>query len=131
MKGFAEFNYNGNALMIVPKGSGWFSIDSIDLAMINAASLMVAWQAPPASDYTFEIHLDSPDGKKLGEFNLPGVSKPAATKDKNPKLGGLVITSKLEPVTDGKMHNIYVVSKAKDPNDASQFALQWIQFQSK
>ena len=131
MQGFAEFNFNGNQLMIVPKGSGWFSIDSIDLAMINTASLMVVWQAPPVSGYTFELHLDSPDGKKLGEFNLPGMNKPPVTKDKNPKMGGLMITSKLEPVTDGKMHNVYVVSKAKDPKDASQFALQWIQFQAK
>ena len=93
--------------------------------------LMAAWQAPPASDYLFELHLDSPDGKKIGEFKLPGVTKPQVTKDKNPKMGGLMMTTKLEPVTDGKLHNIYVVSKAKDPNDASQFALQWIQFLSK
>jgi cytochrome c len=130
-KGFAAYTFNGMALMIVPKGSGWFSIDSIDLAMINGVSLMAAWQSPPATDYIFELHLDSPDGKKIGEFILPGVHKPQVTKDKNPKMGGLMMTSKLEPVTDGKLHNIYVVSKAKDPNDASQFALQWIQFLSK
>ncbi len=46
-------------------------------------------------------------------------------------MGGTLIPITLEAVTDGKLHSIYIVTKAKDPKEANMAALQSIQFNSK
>jgi len=37
----------------------------------------------------------------------------------------------LQPVADGKFHNLYIVSKANDPKEKVFVRIQWIQLQSK
>jgi cytochrome c551/c552 len=120
--GFTTVNINGGRIMVAPKGTGWFSIDSIDLTGIDGADVMLLWEKPPQSGYLFEVRLDSPEGKKLGEFTLQGV---AGTK------GGKVLKLNLEQVSDRMFHNVYIVSKVQDPKEPNQVGLQWIQFQSK
>ena len=62
----------------------------------------------------------SPDGKKLGEAVLEGV--------KGQKNSSKQLKLTLELVTDGKMHNLYIVSKVKDAKEPNAAGLQSIQF---
>lgn len=123
MKEFTSMTYDGNKLMIVPKGSGSFGLDNLDLTGINGAMLIAGWQTAPKTGYRFEVHLDAPDGVKIGEGTLPG-----GLKDKpGAKFGGTAVPIKLNPVTDGKKHSIYIVSNSNDPKTADMVALQAIQ----
>jgi len=127
LQGFSKVTFNGNTYLLIPANTGSFSIDGIDLSGISDATITMGWQKPPVSGYTFELHLDSPQGEKIGEFTFAG-------KDENPKPGEKIqpqfakLNSTISPVKDGKMHNLYVVSKAKDPSLTGPAALASIQF---
>ncbi|MEO7047430.1 MAG: c-type cytochrome, partial [Ferruginibacter sp.] len=125
MKSFSTITYGGMAMLIIPQTSGWFRIDTISLSGITRASINIGWQAPPVPGYTFEVHLDSPDGVKIGEFTFAGVTGKADEKAK-PQFA--TISSAITPVTDGKMHDIYIVSNSKDPSIAGTSALTSLQF---
>lgn len=129
LKDYTTMSFNGNQLMIVPKGTGSFSLDSLDLTGISAAELMVGWQTPPQFGYTFELHLDAPDGKKIGEAVLEG--KGSESAQSNEGFGGTMLKMNLEPVTDGKIHNLYVVSRVNNEEELGTVALQAIQFSAK
>ena len=124
MEGYSKATFGGKTFLIIPE-KGWFRIDSIDLSAITKASIMMGWQKPPVAGYTFEVHLDSPTGQKIGEFTFAGKGG-AAPKDAKPQFA--VITSSISPVNDGKMHNIYIVSKIVDPSVKGMAALSSIQF---
>lgn len=126
---FTAMNYNGNRMMIVPKATGSFSLDSLDLNGINGAELVVGWQKPPQYGWTFELHLDSPDGPKIGEAVLDSSSIKNAQSGEG--FGGTMLKMNLEPVTDGKLHNLYVVSKVNNEQESGTVALQAIQFSAK
>jgi hypothetical protein len=58
-----------------------------------------------------------------------------ATYDVNPGQGvagkdraTLTLKQNFTPVTDGKKHNVYVVSVPKDPKEQKSVAVQWIEF---
>jgi cytochrome c len=121
-KGFTTIDFNGMHFMITPTTDGWFSVDNIDLSGITNAVLAAGWQKAPEFGFTFELRLDSPDGKKIGEGVLPG-----GLVTKGP-MGGTAIPFKLEPVTDGKLHQLYVISKPKE-KESGQVGLQFLQFQ--
>ena len=125
MKSFSKMNYNGMTVLIIPQTTGWFSIDTISLTGITRASINMGWQTPPVSGYTFELHLDSPGGQKIGEFTFAGENGKADAKAK-PKFATL--TTSIKPVTDGKMHDIYIVSNAKDPSITGTAGLVSLQF---
>jgi glucose/arabinose dehydrogenase/cytochrome c551/c552 len=129
MYGFTTINYNGVRMMITPKGTGWFSVDSIDLSGIRQATILAGWQQAPEYDYTFELKLDSPQGETIGLGTIKGTPKDKgkANKPVTDAIPGTSIVMNMKPVTDGKKHNLYIVSKvdAKEPN---QMGLQWIQF---
>jgi hypothetical protein len=124
MEGYSKATFGGKTFLIIP-AEGWFRIDSIDLFAITKASIMMGWQKPPVAGYTFEVHLDSPTGQKIGEFTFAGKNGPAP-KDAKPQFA--VITSSISPVNDGKMHNIYIVSKIADPSVKGMAALSSIEF---
>jgi cytochrome c len=128
MGGYTKFSINGMNMMVVPKANGWFSIDDIDLTDITAATVGVGWQKAPQSGYNFELRLDSQDGKKLGEFEVKGGGESAT--EKKPSITS-TINVKLEPVNDGKMHKLFIVSKPKDPKESEQMALSFIEFKTK
>jgi len=123
MKEFKQENFEGKRYLIVPKVNGWFSIDSVDLSGINGADLMIASLTPVQFGYTFEVHLDTPDGTKIGELVLP-VQTGSGKQEKVFKIGW-------QAVTDGKFHNLYFVSKINDPNEKTTVGIQWIQLHSK
>ena len=80
MQAFSKANYNGVNYMIIPQNTGWFSIDSIDLTNISRAVLTMGWQKPPVSGYTFEVHIDAPNGNKIGEFTFAGKAESGDSK---------------------------------------------------
>ena len=124
MEGYSKATFGGKTFLIVPE-TGWFRIDSIDLTAISKASMMMGWQRPPVPGYTFEVHLDSPDGQKIGEFTFAGKTG-AAPKDAKPQFA--TITSSISSVSDGKLHDVYIVSKIADPSVKGMAALSSIQF---
>ncbi|MGN6248122.1 MAG: ThuA domain-containing protein [Ginsengibacter sp.] len=125
MEGFSKVTFGGRTFVIIPANTGWFRIDSIDLSGISKAALTMGWQKPPVAPYDFELHLDSPTGPKIGSFTFAG--KTGKGKDDG-KPQFAVLNSSLTPVTDGKMHNVYVVSKSKDPSVGGTAALASLQF---
>ena len=126
MKGFSGIDFNGMRFMITPAGDGWFSIDSVDLQGINAASVMVGYQEAPKFGFVFELRLDAPDGKKLGELVM---NPPANASAK--KVSMSMLQASLTPVSDGRLHDLYIVSKPKDPKESTQVGLGSLQFSAK
>ena len=123
LKNYTKANSEGKRYLIVPKGNGWFSIDSVDLTGIHAADFMIASLSGVEFGYTFEVRLDTPEGNKIGELILPA----STATGKQEKL----FKVSLQPVADGKFHNLYIVSKANDPKEKVFVRIQWIQLQSK
>ena len=123
--GYTSVDFGGMRFMIVPKTAGSFSLENIDLTGVTAAVLSAGWQKAPDFGFSFELRLDSPDGKKLGEgTTTDGIAS------KGP-MGGIAIQMKLEPVTDGKLHTLYIVSKPLNEKESSQIGLRSIQFIAK
>lgn len=125
--GYSSMAYNGMNLLIAPKTPGSFGLDSLDLTGVTGVTLVLGWQEPSKAGYDFELRLDSPDGTKLGEVTLKGsqaASKPGA-------IGGTLLTIPVTPVTDGKLHRIYLLSKARDPKELSAVAIQTLELTSK
>ena len=116
--------YGGMSYVMVPKVKGSFSLDNIDLTGITAADIAVGWDKAPLFGYDFELRLDSPDGKKVGQAVL------SAGKQDKPKggFGSSVLPFKIEPVTDGKLHILYIVSVPKNAGESNTLVLQTIQF---
>ncbi|MEO8721768.1 MAG: ThuA domain-containing protein [Ginsengibacter sp.] len=124
MEGYSKVTFNGNSYLVIPN-EGWFSIDQIDLTDISKTSLNIGWQKAPVSGYTFELHLDSPKGQKVGELSFAGKSG-GGKDDTKPEFA--IINSSFSPVKDGKLHNLYIVSKIKDPSVKGTAALASLQF---
>lgn len=120
LKGYTFVDFNGMRFMITPLAQGWFSMDDLDLSGINSAVLAAGWQKAPAVGFEFELRLDTPDGKLLGSARLG--PQPAS---KAP-MGGTALMFKIDPVTDGKLHKLYIVSKPVDKEDG-QIGLQSLQ----
>jgi len=117
-KGFVPFKYNGTHVMLFPNGEGYLSSDSIDLSGVHSIKLSCGWQADPTKPIGFEAHLDSPDGKLLGKGSV--VSMP-----KKGTLGGGVATMVVAPVTDGGLHTVFLLYKAKEAISGGVVSLQF------
>lgn len=126
LKDFTSIDYNGMHLLIIPKSMGWFNLgNAIDLTDIRSAKLAAGWQTAPEFGFTFELRLDAPDGTLIGEGILKGGMESKAT------MAGTVIDMKINPVTDGKLHQVYLVSKPNNDKETGTAALQYIQFLNK
>lgn len=125
--GYTSLDFGGNRLLLTPKAVGSFSLDSLDLTGISTATIAMGWQFAPQFGYTFELRLDAPNGKKIGEAILKG-SGSAAPKEGIQRTSLPIV---IQPVTDGKRHNLYLVSKPNDPGEPNQVALRAIGFGSK
>ncbi|MEO6721112.1 MAG: ThuA domain-containing protein [Ferruginibacter sp.] len=122
---YTSGSFNGMSFVIVPKTKGSLSLDSIDLTGVTAADIMAGGNDAPLFGYDFELRLDGPDGKKLGQAALPA-GKAGQPKPKT--RFAAVIPFKIEPVTDGKLHNLYIVSVPKNAGESNTLVLQGIQF---
>ena len=130
MEGFNKASFNGTAYMLLPANNGWFSTDSIDLSTISRASIMLGWTEQPIAAYTIELHLDSPEGKKIGEYKFEGVAGKQGEKPSNAvKPQFKTLNSNIEQVNDGKLHKLFVVAKVNDPKASNNtLAMAYIQF---
>lgn len=125
MEKYQAENKNGMRLMIAPKTEGWFVLENIDLTGITGATLNMVWEKPAQSGYSFELRLDAPGGQKLGSFTLPGGGP--AGNGQTPVISK-ALSSAFAAVTDGKKHNLYIVSKPTNAAEPNQVGVQWIQF---
>jgi len=127
LKGYTTVDFSGMRFMIVPNTQGWFSLNNIDLTGVRTAKLTAGWQKAPDFGYSFELRLDAPDGKKIGE----GVVNGGGGSTKAGAMGGAEIQMKIDPVNDGKLHTIYIVSKPLNEKETGQMGLQQIEFLNK
>ena len=125
---FAIQSFGGMQFFMVPKEEASFSLDSIDLTGISGVELMLTSNSSPKYGYVFEFRLDGLNGRKIGEGTLPAGAKFTAGQG---GYGRTSITANLEPVTDGKHHNLYVVSKALNAGEEGSLILTFLQFKSK
>jgi glucose/arabinose dehydrogenase/cytochrome c551/c552 len=123
MKEYNTFSLNGNTLMIVPNSEGWFRLDRLDLSGIKSAELSLGWQKAPEKGYVFEFHLDAPNGQKIGAVELKGGMPPGKSG-----VGGTLIRAVLQPVEDGKFHNLFITSRPKDPGEVNRAGIKSIKF---
>ncbi len=118
--------YQNTAVMYLSTSNGWFALDSIDLATITKATLSLGWQDILTGDNTFSLHLDAPDGKLIGEYKVEG-NKPT---DKAP-LTTRTASFALSPVTDGKLHNVYIVKQSSGDSKNQSIGVTNIMFSLK
>ena len=126
MKAFKKTSLDDVTYMVVPNAPGWFKIDSIDLTGIVQASLTLAWQRAPVTATTFEIHIDAPDGNKIGEFSFAGKEEDSGEKSVS-QPESVILKSDLKEINDGKLHNVFIVKSAetKSANDVGVSAIQF------
>lgn len=125
MDGFSTYEMNGTSYLVTPANGGWVQLDSADLTGIKQAMVGIIWLGESAPTYNFELHLDTPDGKKIGEGMFSPSAK-ATPVGQGAKMQPLPL--KIEPVTDGKVHRLYLVSKPKGGGSSSgQVALAFLQ----
>jgi glucose/arabinose dehydrogenase/cytochrome c551/c552 len=129
-QGFTVISGKGFSYAEVPQYTGWLAIEGIDLTDIRKLSLSLNWISLPVPAYAFELHLDSPEGRKVGELEFKGITGPARNpadqtwQEKN-------IEGTIEEVKDGELHTLYIVSKGKNATADKQLSLSFIQFYSK
>ncbi|MFT7364330.1 MAG: cytochrome c [Algoriphagus sp.] len=127
LKDYTAMSFGGMNLLMVPKTEAHFAIKNIDLTNIGSVMLMSASREPMTEDVIFELHLDSPNGTKVGEgtFTQGQIA---------PDERGMYSKPFVMPVTgtvDGKMHTIYVTSKTKSGGDPGTFILAGMTFMPK
>jgi len=118
MRGYSAFGDNEGRLLIAPNSAGWFVIDSIDLTGITSITTAFGWRDPIDFGYIFELRLDNPDGKLIGSYTV------------NPRGGQarFELTTRIEPVTDGRLHDLYIVSKPIDAKESKRIAVFTVAF---
>jgi hypothetical protein len=126
MQGFKKASVDDVTYMVVPNTSGWFKMDSIDLTGIANAALTLAWQKVPVAACTFEVHIDAPDGNKIGEFSFAGKAESSGLQSAA-QPASAVLKSGLKQVSDGKLHNIFIVKtgETQSTNDIGVSAIQF------
>jgi cytochrome c len=127
LKGYSTMSYGGRLLMMVPKDEASFSLDSLDLTGISGLDLVMGGDKSPRYGYQFELHLDGPNGQKVGEGSLPAGSKFVMMPN---GFGSTIIKVNMNPVTDGKLHNLYLVSKALNAEEQGTLILTMIQLKA-
>lgn len=127
VKEYSAMDYNGMSLLVVPNGQGQFGIPEIDLTDVHGITLTAGWQESPKQAISFEVRLDAPNGKLLGSLTLNTGQAPV----KQGSVGTATISGPLEPVTDGKIHTVYIVSKPVGTGSFTTVALQAIMLTAK
>jgi len=118
IKEFKYFNENRQRIMMTPTGTGSFKMSNIDLTDISKISLTAYWNKAVAHTYTYVIHLDTPDGVIIGETTL----RPQA------RAGEGSLPMSIKKISDGKFHDLYLVSTTDNNDDREVVYLKAIQF---
>jgi cytochrome c len=124
LEGYSTMSFGGRTFLLIPSGEASFAISNIDLTYIGSIVLTGGGQKPSVNGYTVEIRLGSLTGAKIGE----GVYKVSGQGPAGMMFGMSPI--KIEPVTDGKKHDIYVITKPI-AGDEETAALINIEFRKK
>jgi cytochrome c len=120
-------SFNNTPFMMVPKEKASFSLDSIDLTGITGMTMIFGGDKSPKFGYAFEVYLDGLNGKKIGEGSLPAG---APFRMGSGGFGGTMANVTMQPVTDGKMHNLYIVSRALNPAEGGTLVLLSVEFKA-
>lgn len=122
MRGFAKYHMTNNGYLSVPREKGWCSLPGVDLSAIRKISLAAQWEKGPVAAFSFEIRLDSPDGKKIGSYSFAGLPETAKTVNKPFQQ---LFSIPLDEVKDGKRHALYIVSRPDGPIEGKQVLGLW------
>ncbi|MEP6583299.1 MAG: ThuA domain-containing protein [Ginsengibacter sp.] len=114
-KGFNPLKYNGMTILLFPAAEGWLAIDSIDLSGVRSINIVNGWQAPPKG-LAFEVRMDAPDGKLLGNGSMP-------PPQKGQQFG--VVNVPVATITDGKFHAVYLIYKPQEPISGGVVSVQF------
>ncbi|MBK7869944.1 MAG: ThuA domain-containing protein [Saprospiraceae bacterium] len=121
LQGYTTAAFGGMNFLIVPATDGWFKIDSLDLTDIQKLTLGMGWREAPVPAYSFEVRLDKPDGEKIGELAFAGSNTPPANRQHT-------ISGAINAITDGKIHDLYIVSKVGSGDTKNTVVLTFLQF---
>ncbi|MCJ8167488.1 ThuA domain-containing protein [Pontibacter sp. E15-1] len=117
VEGFNKVEFGGATYLILPGAQGWAKTPQLDLTNIGSVELMGIGNGQE-SQYNFEVRLDKPTGQKIGEgqMRLSGERQPNTT------------TIALQPVTDNKMHDFYIVVKSVEGTSGQNHVLKTVRF---
>jgi len=116
IKDFTTLKYGGAIVMVFPAESGWFALDQIDLTGVNSINVNCGWQAPPKVGFSFEVRMDTPDGKLLGKGTMPAPQK-------GQQFG--VVHVPIEKVSDGNFHSVYFIYKGTEKTAGGVMSVQF------
>jgi len=104
-----------------PGGEGWFALEDIDLTGVKSINVISGWQDAPQATFEYEVRLDTPEGQSIG--------KGSVEPKKGQPMG--IAAIKIQPVTDGQFHKLYIAFKPQNVKGSYQAAASAIQFSSK
>ena len=120
LNGFSVYNADGKKYLVIPHSPGWFSISHTDLTGVRSVDLYIGSVLASKGDYSFGIKLDSPEGKVIGKGAVPKT-------EGNMK----VVHINIDPITDGKFHDIYFVYQPAKESPEVQSGVASVQFNGK
>ncbi len=128
-QGYTDITYEGNFLMIAPSDEGSFlAAKAIDFTDITSVDLISVAQNPVTEAYRFELRLDSPDGKKIGEVVRDPDAEGTKAKEGSPIIKPLRV--KLTDAPDGELHDLYIVSRPVKEEASGNILLSTATFNS-
>lgn len=121
LQGYTGMTYEGEYLLMVPQQHGFFSLKQVDLTGIASVELRTAAIQAAGQEYRFELRLDAPGGKKIGEevVKLEGEASPAQPSVKPVRLY-------LDSDEHEGMYDLYIVSKPLNGADSGQLVLSGV-----
>ncbi|MES1214903.1 MAG: ThuA domain-containing protein [Bacteroidota bacterium] len=122
VKGFVKATQSGSAILRLPDSTGWFAIDSIDMAGVRSVKVITRWRNPPESGFGFEVRLDALNGKLLGSGRIPAPKKDQRTGE---------VPVSLQAIQDNKFHKLYFIYKPGDLKNPVRAGIATIQFSAK
>jgi len=123
LNGYQKMEFGGNDLLIVPEEDGSFGLGPVDLTGIEQVVLSGGSRAPLDSGYSFELRLDSPDGRLAGEAVVE-----RGSNEQSEDFYPIQINVAIEAVRDHNRHELYVLSKPLNSEVSTTFVLTNITF---
>ena len=115
--------FDGNFLVMVPEGTGSFSLNDIDLTGVGSVTIMSVTPEPLPGEVQFELRLDSPAGQLVGQASYQpgdGFESPQGILVQN-------LTFELSSQSDGNIHDLYIVSRRAE-GASGTYILSNVQF---
>ena len=125
-KEYTTATYGNVFYLLAPKATGYFSMNDIDLTGITEAAILIGWDKAPINGYNFELRLDGPDGKIVGEAILKPGTK-STMKMPGGRGEGIILKFKIAAGAN-KLHNLYVVTKPFGTGEINGVMLGGIEF---